>query len=785
MASTDIKDYYRRAWGLKDRVPFKYGGTWADWKVNYEDQMSFEEYLQDDKITKKLHALDKRADGGRIGFADGPPGTKYDITKSKISTEMKSLTKKYNKILNKAIQKGNLSTAPDWATFLNNQKLKHAGFNTFKSLAGSNNAYGIDFGVVKIYDQKRILANKLIADASTKLKHVPWMDIQRKISSAKAIDTNSWRALIDKHNLVNSHQAKVSQAFDHLLNNDVQLKMPKNLSKTMSQEGSLLRKVISDLTEVDSTKAIRKGLNSNKNYIDRLGQIEFANKSNLWTTGQGTTLAEILDDAAYRMDGNISWSSEIKGPNYAGRPSKNAFEYALRHFNHHGKHRTGKSQIRFFRNDGSEIFWDDVPFDNKGGKKLKPSEVYFIDSTDPTRTKWNTAAMEADHKNWQFNKKNPSLPKKPTNGLFDELYKAKDVYDNLLTTKVIDPRNPKGPKVNFGTIMKEVYGTGFDYFGHTYSIDHRDGVAKKPWNNLRIGSHRINQALYHIQKKTGISEGIRKKITSQLNKQVFSPSTKDVIPKIIKGQTKLISDVLTKGTKFDKTVINQMLSELSVKDKTKLSSTIQSILNKKNSGLNVVDIARWGSAELSALDDIAGKLPSKALSAFGKILKAAGIAAIPVDAVEFTAAHSKGLTPDVGAMNLAEIYTNLPGTIWEAGEWVASKVQGKEHEWKPFYEATFGREYETKKLQETPLPVLEKRVDRFATDMVPQEDLDQVSSYLDRRGIPGITDENVQLQQYEEKLLKQMRKEKALADQKKKEERLTGVDKYILSNLDV
>ena len=42
MASTDIKDYYRRAWGLGDRVPFKYGGTWADWETNYKDQMSFE-----------------------------------------------------------------------------------------------------------------------------------------------------------------------------------------------------------------------------------------------------------------------------------------------------------------------------------------------------------------------------------------------------------------------------------------------------------------------------------------------------------------------------------------------------------------------------------------------------------------------------------------------------------------------------------------------------------------------------------------------------------------------
>ena len=59
--STDIKDYYRRAWGLGDRVPFKYGGPWADWKVNYEAQMSFEEYLQDDNIVKKLHALDKKS----------------------------------------------------------------------------------------------------------------------------------------------------------------------------------------------------------------------------------------------------------------------------------------------------------------------------------------------------------------------------------------------------------------------------------------------------------------------------------------------------------------------------------------------------------------------------------------------------------------------------------------------------------------------------------------------------------------------------------------------------
>tara|TARA_Y100001963_G_scaffold11413_1_gene14452 strand:- start:1570 stop:1980 length:411 start_codon:yes stop_codon:yes gene_type:complete len=75
MPSTDIKDYYRRAWGLKDRPGFKYGGSWADWETNYSDQMTFEEYLQDDNIVKKPHFLDRKADGGKvrkrhaIGFA--------------------------------------------------------------------------------------------------------------------------------------------------------------------------------------------------------------------------------------------------------------------------------------------------------------------------------------------------------------------------------------------------------------------------------------------------------------------------------------------------------------------------------------------------------------------------------------------------------------------------------------------------------------------------------------------------------------------------------------------
>jgi len=100
--STDIKDYYRRAWGLEDRPKSqyagKYGGSWADWMSNYSEQMSFEEYLRDDTIVKKPHILDQKADGGRIGFKDEPlknfETPRYVINPKNVDLEFKPDPKK-------------------------------------------------------------------------------------------------------------------------------------------------------------------------------------------------------------------------------------------------------------------------------------------------------------------------------------------------------------------------------------------------------------------------------------------------------------------------------------------------------------------------------------------------------------------------------------------------------------------------------------------------------------------------------------------------------------------
>ena len=231
---------------------------------------------------------------------------------------------------------------------------------------------------------------------------------------------------------------------------------------------------------------------------------------------------------------------------------------------------------------------------------------------------------------------------------------------------------------------------------------------------------------------------------------------------------------------------NEISKSLSVEDQTKLSKTIQSIMNKKNSGLNVVDIARWGSAELSALDDIAGKLPSKALGAFGKLLKVAGVASIPLDVVPFVQARDLGIDKwgAVGGKNLAETYANLPAMIWEAGEWAGSKLQGKDHEWKLPYEAKFGQRATAKALRETSVEDLIANI-KAQGEAAQSTDMAYGQQLLD----PLVSEEEIN------KRIEKALKLKAYYDsnpdvlpekeEKKPTDNLTGVDKYILSNLDV
>jgi len=494
---------------------------------------------------------------------------KTDTSKTKWVDEITTLSNEFNTKIIKDFDNGNMSKTPTWKSFLESKKLKHATSGFYRSKAQ-------EYKVIDSRLKKFELADKLITQANDGLKFVPWMDIQRKLTLSKAIDTRTYRDYIDR---LDKQSVKARKAFDYLYDNDIELNKPEKLSKTMKAEGSLLRKAIYGLTGV-GTRGIREGLSGLDNTT--LSQIEFANKGNLWTEGEGRTLSDILENADYRMKGNISWTSEINNPKLANRANKNVFDYALRNFNYHQLNKTSGGQIQFYDKKTNEpIDWDTLPKNKNGFRAIKPSSVYFIDSTDPSSTKWDMTKIDADNVKWEKSKG------KVSSGMFDEVFQAKDTYDKLLSTPVSDPRDPKGKKISFGELMSEVYQTGFDNFGNPYAIEHVRGVAESPFNDIKIASQRINSALSALNRNKTFDARTKKLILNELQKEVFDPKTQNIIDEIIQSTVPLQKDVLVEGKKFNQSQLNMTL-ELIKQRNPAVAKKIQMTLN---SGLPVDQIA--------------------------------------------------------------------------------------------------------------------------------------------------------------------------------------------------
>ena len=501
---------------------------------------------------------DKKADGGRAGYnsgqlvkpsADGSrPGYGATIKSKKLNKHKDKLIEQYNKIVLKDFAKEDLSKTKTWKQFLQTKDLKGGSIKFYENV----NREGIK--VIYARTKRGELADILIERANNDLKHTEWMDIQKKVSPQKRIDLK-WKDYIVR---LDKKADKVNKAFTYLFDNEIKLKKPKNLTGSIDvYERSIFRNVISDLTGVKSNKVIRAGLNMNDAFIKNKDLINFASAGGLFTEREGNTLSEILNTAKYRMGGNISFSSDITK---SAGANKNVFDYALRNFNHHQKYKTGRGTITFYdAKTKKPINWDAVPLNENGFKSLKPSNVYFIDSTQQgPKTKWTLSTIDADNEKWSAGKK--------TSGLFDEVFQAKQIYTKLLDTEVTDPLNPKGKKITFKKLMEEVYQTGFDNFGNPYSIEHGSGVSEKPFSNLGIASQRVNAALYHLERNTSLSTKELNAIRKELNKGVFPTKVKNTdlrIRRIIDSTQQLQKDVLVKGKKFNQTELQTQLAKLS------------------------------------------------------------------------------------------------------------------------------------------------------------------------------------------------------------------------------
>ena len=698
--STDIKDYYRRAWGLGDRVPFKYGGTWADWKVNYEDQMSFEEYLQDDKITKKLHALDK-ADGGRIGLKPGgivEPGVMYyakksGMDKANLKRKTESVEEFYSRFGKEVIDKA----AKEWAILSNKEKNRKRKMKVQ------------DLDKMENTNDRSNFKRKFLDDIE---KYGEW-NPDRKITSRHK------RILTDQDIQIKLLKETNKDTF---FDPKKFAKANKITMKELKAQSALLQKSIYEKRMILAGKESRSVLN----WIPDDSTIPDNTLSKLWKSkliDQGSRVK--IDELFYQAFGNPK--SEKYHPKKFLAIKKNLSEYRKLREAINAKYPSIDFQL-------------DHPL-----SKSTLNKIFNASAEELTRVNVLDAELNNNFKKVLSQKYQDALG---YNAKGEKVGKV-----NLEAKKAVE-KVARDLKLNIGKVSKDL--TGFDY-----------GVKEFQKLNIR------DEIIKSLKNQKDLSLNFKKYIKN--NPDLFKLAGFDDPSKI-----------RTTVTKVTDKHINEISKLLSVEDQTKLSKTIQSIMRKKNSGLNVVDIARWGSAELSALDDIAGKLPSKALGAFGKLLKVAGVASIPLDVVPFVQARDLGIDKwgAVGGKNLAETYANLPAMIWEAGEWAGSKLQGKDHEWKLPYEAKFGQRATAKALRETSVEDLIANI-KAQGEAAQSTDMAYGQQLLD----PLVSEEEIN-----------KRIEKALElknyydsnpdvlpekEEKKPTDNLTGVDKYILSNLDV
>ena len=529
-------------------------GHEVKWRVlNEKGGVKYSDWLQtkEGKKFKKVYTNKKDALAADRAFHKHVTMDKPGIKKAKWISEGEALAKEFNAKVLKDFEKGNMVDTPSWKSFLEGKKLKHAGAQHYQTKAHL-------WEVANTHLERKNLANKLITEANDGLKHVDWMDIQRRLVSNKAIDTNTWRSYIDK---LDKPKDKANKAFDYIIKNqDFTFETPKNLTKTMQKEGTLLKKIIHDLTGVGKDP-IRDGLNMNKNYKKYKKEIQYADRSGLWAESTGKTFKEIMDVAKYRVDGGVSWSYG-SSKNLAKSTEGFIFDWGKRHWNYHMKHLTGDSKIKFYWKDKFdangkplEIKWNEIPKNKKGYKSINPTEVFFRYKNPETgvwgKNNWSMGSLRIDGLK---------------SGLFNEVYDAKRAYDNLLGKWVTNPFNPEGKKIKFGQLMKKTFKEGFnDLSSSPYSHEHNakgvkySGVNELPFNDIKIATQRVNGALNALRSMEGktINKNVTKLILNELSKDVFDPYSKTFVNDISTAGQKLATSV-AEGTIYEpkKTELN-------------------------------------------------------------------------------------------------------------------------------------------------------------------------------------------------------------------------------------
>ena len=463
------------------------------------------------------------ADGSRPGYA---APRKITVDDDKLVAEWRNQLTKKNPVKWNMFLKNKFgeSTREALDSRINRKfKKENITWNPAKEFATKVNPKQTRYNLVKKLVDEHNASDKFLYDKQEIFKKLNLRRIMRKEQPE----------IFELFDTLESKDDKIKKAFDKIVNENLTIYKPKNLRAKSGKQAGLVKQMISDivspkkgaLRNVANPLYIQKVLNSYQPYLDIKSNFDYLDKFQS-TNFINKSFNEALEYSQYSRGGlDIKGLAEFKGG--YGKPEKVIYQFAARHAFLNNKQGT-PSQVEFFKLNkkgepvGKAINFNNLPKDAKTSARILDSKNYGF-----------------KYKGQFFNQDNLKI-KGFNSGLFDEVFSLTKKGQ----TTVPNPNNPSEQT----TLRKLLQDSGDKLtIGHN---DAKGGIAKLPFNNLRIESGKLNLSLYGAYSRVK-NKQLRKLIVDNL-------------------ATKFPS-INLKGEAYEKAFVNEQSNILKNLDKEKVS----------------------------------------------------------------------------------------------------------------------------------------------------------------------------------------------------------------------
>jgi len=505
------------------RIGLKHGGSWADWKTNYDDQMTFEEYLQMDLEGKKTHPIDEAAEGGRIGLQGGQlvqPGVGRQgfAGDEKIPYELQKI---------KNIPKGWSKTKPDtkiptWRARINKEYVYGTKAELLKKIADHRKS-----GIRVSTNIDVSLIEDLVFQANQQNKYTTIEDIAEQYSKKKKLKKpiRLLAKLQPALSLLETPEEKVARVFEDLLVSDEAIDFKKTKERLAPWKAQLALETDLERGFINRILEKNKNYKNNKALFHRLAKTGYSRRE-----GKNLPLKEQLKWAELSLQGRPALTGRtaymVRDPHYKISQS------AWRNWDQN----KGNGDVQFFEKDlknkwrkitwahgGKDLPISEVAFSYKGGQKFTMADLKSVDGNITKGEKF-----------------------------FPEVIENQRAINELKIKPVDDPFR-KGAQIPFGELMEKINIRVHGYspkYPHTLDILHGPlGVKGEPFTNLSFGTSRLNRALYDLDQLPGAKPGLKNKLIKQAIGDLKGFKGKELANKIITGQQKLVKE-FQEGRKF-------------------------------------------------------------------------------------------------------------------------------------------------------------------------------------------------------------------------------------------